>query len=201
MDRNSEKDYLTRISKDLQLDTANFSWTVRELKKKEKYLGELLQLIQQDQIDSADSTTVIKYIVFGTYLAIGHPPVANGTFEELKNTGAMRYVTNTDLRTEINNYYFKRDHHDDRIEKRRLESKYNALVNNRIPGIKNIMGKIGYRHDLVPYRNVLEMIKEADFINNTISEYNNTLFMLDRQIGGLTASTDLLQRIVEELKE
>ncbi|WP_282136012.1 DUF6090 family protein [Seonamhaeicola maritimus] len=121
LDRISERDYLNRISNDLIVDTINFSWTIKSLKNKQESLGTLLELIKKKQLTNADSNTVLGYILIGTSLSIAHPGIANSTFEELKNTGGMRHVRSTVLRSAINNYYFKWDHQNDRIEKKRVE--------------------------------------------------------------------------------
>lgn len=201
LDRISERDYLNRISNDLSVDTVNLSWTINALKSKQESLGAFLELIEKEQLTSADSNTVLGYILTGTFLSIAHPGIANGTFEELKNTGAMKHVTSTVLRTAINNYYFKREHQNDRIEKKRTESNYSRIINSNIPGLERKGSEFTYRNDLVSYKDILDMINGPEFKKIAISEYNNTVFMLRIQEGGLDDSKTLLNLIIEELKE
>ena len=201
LDRISEKDYLTRISNDLISDTLNFSWTIKSLKNKQESLGSLLELINKEQIITVDSTTVLRYLMSGTNLSIAHPGIANGTFEELKNTGAMKHFRSTLLRSAINDYYFKSEHRNDRIEKRRTGSNYSLNINSIIPGMERIDGELGYRNDLVSYKDILERIKDFDFKKNIISEYNSATFMLRMQEAGLDDSKALLNLVMDELKK
>ena len=201
LDRIAEKDYLTRISNDLSVDTVNFSWTINTLENKQESLGSLLELIHNDQLMSADSATVIGYLFTGSLLSIGHPGIVSGTYEELKNTGGMINITNTQLRSALNDYYFLRDHQNDRIEKRREQSDYASEISGIIPAFRRIDGEITYRSDLVSYEEILDIIKSPQFVKTAVSEYNSGIFMLKIQEAGLTDSKELLEMVNEELKK
>ena len=201
LDRMVETDYLQRISNDLTIDTLNFSWTIESLKDKGEALETLLNLLKNQQIARIDSTMLLSHIGIGRHLSIAHPGVANGTFQELVNTGSMRHVTNTLLRSAINNYYLNAEHQNDRIVKKRTQSNYSTIVNSRIPGIRRIGDETDYQDDLISYRYILDMTKEAEFKTAVIAEYNSALFMLRIQEAGLIASKELLDLIMEELND
>ena len=199
LDRISERDYLTRISNDLSVDTVNFSWTINTLEAKQESLGAILELINNGQLKTADSAAVISYLFTGALLSIGHPGIASGTYEELKNTGAMKNVTNTQLRSALNDYYFLREHQNDRIEKRREQSDYGSEVSGIIPGFRRTEGELSYRSDLVSYPEILDIINSPGFVKAAVSEYNFGIFMLKIQEGGLANSKELLDLVNEEL--
>ena len=200
MDRILETDYLKRLTNDLAIDTSNYSWTMRTTQRKQEALGTLLDILNNHQLRSIDSTALLKEVFLGRMLSFAHPKVTTGTFDELKNTGSFSKITSTTLRSEISNYYFNRDHQYQRIEQKRLDPGLGDIIDQFIPGIQRLDNDFIYRTDLVSISEILDHITTPSFKKAVVGEYNLAVFMHGIQEHGLEVSTDLLNKIKAELK-
>jgi hypothetical protein len=199
LDRISEADYLKRLSNDLVTDTLNFSSTVETTLVKQEALGNLLTLFKKDQLKTIDSINLLKTVFRGRFLSFAHPKVNSGTFEELKNTGRFKQIKSTLLRTAITNYYFRREHHYQRIEGKRLKPSYGDEIDKFIPGLKRIDNDISYRTDLVSHKEIINRINKPEFKKIVVSEFNLAIFMYEIQKRGLEDSKNLLNQIKDKI--
>lgn len=199
LDRLSETDYLERLTTDLARDTANYSWTYQSTLVKESALANLLTYLDNDEIKTLDSLSLLKILRQGRLLSFAHPRVVSSTFEELKNTGRFEQIQSASLRSAISDYYASREHAYMRIESKRVEPSFGAETDRFIPDLRRKGGRISYRADLVSFSDIIENIRRPDFKRIVMSEFNLAGFMKNIQKNGLEDSKHLLNEIRAEL--
>ena len=200
-DRFSEADYLNRLTKDLVRDTINYSWTSKWAITKQEAIENLLSYLETDNHKDLDSIKLLNNIAKSKRLTFAHPKVTTGTFDELKNTGSFKLIESTLLRSAITNYYFEREHHYDRIEKKRNKPSFGDEIDMLIPDLKRIDNVISYRTDLVSSKEILEYINKPGFKKILTSEFNLAIFIQEIQKDGLDASKQLLKQLKDEISK
>lgn len=199
LDRIVETDYLKRLSNDLIQDTLTFDWTVRDLQRKQASLEQLINLHKNDLIKTTDSTIVLGHISQAAIFSTVLPGLATMTFEELKNTGGLRLIRNTALRSAISQHYYKREHQFDRIHEKKQIADYNIYFQKVVPGLSRVDSILDYRSDLVPYHDIVDAFSKPELRESFVSELNVALFMSRLQKQGLSETKDLLIEIEKEL--
>jgi len=199
LDRIVESDYLKRLTNDLIQDTLTFDWTVRALQRKQASVEQLIDLHKKDLIKTTDSSIVLEHISQAAIFSTVLPGLTTMTFEELKNTGGLRLIRNTDLRSAISQHYYKREHQFDRIHEKKQIADYNSYFQKIVPGLTRADSIVDYRNDLVQYYEIVDAFSKPELRASFISELNVALFMLRLQKQGLLETKDLLLQIEKEL--
>jgi hypothetical protein len=96
-----EKKYAAQLYKDLKFDTAVFSHTNRYMTRQLKFYDSISLLFQQQVKFNDDQFVRIARNLLDSY----DPVNISTTFNQMKSSGTLRYIRNTELSTAISEYY------------------------------------------------------------------------------------------------
>ena len=96
-----EEKYATLLYKDLKFDTSVFSGISRYMQRQLKYYDSVSQLFQKQVSFTDDQFVRIARNLLDAY----DPANISTTFNQMKNSGTLRYIRNSDLGSGLSEYY------------------------------------------------------------------------------------------------
>lgn len=198
-DRQLELQYLKRVHADLESDLQLVSELDAAASRKLQALDAIAPVVRGLEPVPKDLEAFLRDVTLG---GIGGASpayfVTATTFEDLKATGNLRLIRNTDIRSQLNNYYVNFESQHDRILARRTG--YFMYVHSMLPAelrdsmTMNDISEFGMEH-------ALQKILSHEFQDLLNQEYNFAYFV--KSMYGLytEASRDLAEEVQKHIEE
>jgi len=101
-DRALERDYVERLTRDLQLDTAELGMIIRLTESRARFGETVLSAIDTGNrsVSASDFLRAVEYANYFSY-----PIYAKATIDDLSSTGNLRLIRSTDVKDALSRYY------------------------------------------------------------------------------------------------
>lgn len=177
VEKRREKEYMESLVKDLQSDTAACNIYLRLSVQQSQLQDSLIRLVNAEKYEQEDILKLYQLSYATTRIV--HAPFENRTAVQLKNSGSMRLIGNTDVADSIRAYWAMQETADrisDRIENAGSEVRNIAIriFNNKYASLPDL--SIAAEPVIAP---------DARFIQNDpvlFAEYSNRVFTKRRII-------------------
>jgi len=180
-ERALEREYLERLYRDVQADTASLGSILAGLEQKQEsllFLAELTAIAQRSVSDTAEFLAALsRSTSYGWIIR----PLRTVTFEDLTTTGNLRLIRSAAVRAAAIEYYQNALHRANRVERR--STGYADLVYGLVP--PGVLPQTGLSSgtdtgEVVDVARVVSVLGTADLRRQLTAERNYAAFARDR---------------------